>query len=124
RHPLDLGPFLAQDVDALRDRLVLVALGQVYAPAVLEPLVEEADRFVDRAGTAVLARPRTRHDPGLIPERLAVPRAHAEPPQTSDVCPVGVGHPARQGRARGRLVERRVLIREAGHRAADAGSAG
>src|SRR5207248_6180119 len=61
RHPLDLGPLLAQDVYALRDRLVLVALGQVYAAAVLEALVEEADRFVDRAGTAVLARPRTRH---------------------------------------------------------------
>src|SRR5215211_226909 len=113
-----------EDVHAARLWLLAVALGLVDGAAVLELLVEEAHDLRRRRRVALLAGERRRDLPSAVPDRLEVVGPHAHPPHPPDARAVRPRDAPGQRRPRRRLVERRELVGEARHRAADAGPAG
>src|SRR5206468_2461382 len=104
--------------------LVGVALALVDGAPVLQLLVEEALGPRDAGRLARLARVGARDLAELVPQGLAVGRVHRRAAQAADDAPVDARHAAGGERAGRRLVERRELVGEAGHRAADARAAG
>src|SRR5262245_40944858 len=90
---------------------------------VLPLAVEEFDRLVgDRLSLHV--GPSARHLAGDVPTMLAVCLAIRQSPKATDDPADRSSRERRDRRAGRRLVERTELVREAGHRAADADAAG
>src|SRR5262245_61795193 len=122
--PLALVIPLSVDVPGARVGLLAVALGLFHRAQVLELAVEEPLQLRAEGGLARFARECARYLAASIPDRLPVAIVHRDPAQSPDAGAVDPGGSSRAERARGCLVEGRELVGEAGHRAADACSAG
>src|SRR5262245_2575743 len=90
---------------------------------VLPLAVEEFDRLVGKC-LSLHVSPAARYLTGNVPAMLAVCLSIRQSPKAADDTAHRSRRERRSGRARRRLIEGAELVREAGHRTADADAAG